>query len=101
MLSRRDPDCRFRKNDIVMGIIGNTQGLKMVSSPKPNATARNAARSPEFSGVDAAASTGAQPGSAYPAGTAGTAAAVAAASTVSVAVTFLVTGGMQCVASHT
>ena len=100
-LSRRDPDCRFRKNDIVIGIMGNTHGVKMVSSPKPKATARNGARSPEAAVADPAGdSTGADAGSAYPAGI-GAAPAVAAASTVSVAVTILVTGGMQCVASHT
>src|SRR5215831_6210789 len=44
MLSRRPPDCRFRKYDIVMGIIGKTQGVKIDASPKPNATSRNAAR---------------------------------------------------------
>ena len=59
-LSRRDPDCRFRKNDMVIGIMGKTQGVKMVSSPKPKATARNGARSPEAAvAVPAAASTGA------------------------------------------
>ena len=37
------PDCRFRKNDIVIGIIGKTQGVKMGGSPKPNAASRNVA----------------------------------------------------------
>ena len=32
----------FRKNDMVIGIIGNTQGVKMEASPKPKASSRNA-----------------------------------------------------------
>ena len=39
-LSRRDPDGRFRKNDMVIGIIGNTQGVKIAARPKPNAVSR-------------------------------------------------------------
>ena len=42
MLSRRPPDCRLRKYDIVIGIMGKTQGVKMEARPKPKATARNA-----------------------------------------------------------
>ena len=42
--SRRPPDCRFRKYDMVMGIIGKTQGVKMEARPKPKATSRNAAQ---------------------------------------------------------
>ena len=37
-LSRRVPDCRLRKYDIVIGIIGKTQGVKIEASPKPKAT---------------------------------------------------------------
>ena len=33
----------FRKNDSVIGIIGNTQGVKIAASPKPNATSRKLA----------------------------------------------------------
>src|SRR5207248_10809588 len=101
MLSPRDPDCRFRKNDIVMGIMGKTQGVKIVSRPNPKATARNGARSPDAPVAGDALSTGAAAGSAYPAGIAGGATAAAAASTVNVAVTFFVTGGMKCDASQT
>src|SRR4051794_11996367 len=35
-------DWRFRKYDIVIGIIGNTHGVKIEASPKPKATSRNA-----------------------------------------------------------
>ena len=44
MLSRRPPDCRLRKYDIVIGIMGKTQGVKMEASPKPKATARKASQ---------------------------------------------------------
>jgi hypothetical protein len=37
-------DCRFRKNDMVIGIIGKTHGVKIEASPKPKATSRNPAR---------------------------------------------------------
>src|ERR1035438_2173475 len=40
--SRRPPDWRLRKYDMVMGIMGKTQGVKIDARPKPNATARNA-----------------------------------------------------------
>src|SRR5450432_1731701 len=68
-----------------MGIMGNTQGVKMEARPKPKATSRNAPR-PATAGVLAApwAAPGAT-GSAYPAGMA-TAAATAAESTFNVAV---------------
>src|ERR1039457_5340188 len=42
--SRRPPDCRFRKYDMVMGIIGNTQGVKIEASPNPNASTKKAAQ---------------------------------------------------------
>lgn len=44
MLSRLPPDCRLRKYDMVIGIIGKTQGVKIARSPNPKATNRNAAR---------------------------------------------------------
>ena len=40
--SPRPPDWRLRKYDIVIGIIGKTQGVKMEARPKPKATSRNA-----------------------------------------------------------
>ena len=36
------PDCRLRKYDIVIGIIGKTQGVKIEARPKPKATSRKA-----------------------------------------------------------
>src|SRR5260370_42112398 len=39
-LSRRVADGLFRKNDMVIGIIGKTQGVKIASKPAPNAKAR-------------------------------------------------------------
>jgi hypothetical protein len=39
---RFPPDCWWRKNDIVMGIMGKTQGVKIQASPAPKATSRNA-----------------------------------------------------------
>src|SRR4051794_3765804 len=44
MLSRRPPDWRFRKYDIVIGIMGKTQGVKIEARPNPKATARKPAR---------------------------------------------------------
>ena len=43
-----DAPCLFRKNDMVIGIMGNTQGVKIEASPKPKATPRKA--SSEVSG---------------------------------------------------
>src|SRR5689334_11616057 len=34
----------FRKNETVIGIIGNTQGVKIAASPNPKAVIRNAGR---------------------------------------------------------
>ena len=62
--SRRLPECRLRKYDMVMGIIGNTQGVKMEASPNPNATSRKA-HHPWSAGVLALAGGF---GSAYPVG---------------------------------
>src|SRR5207248_7210437 len=39
---RFSPDCRLRKYDMVIGIMGKTQGVKMHARPAPNATRRNA-----------------------------------------------------------
>ena len=36
------PGCRLRKYDMVMGIMGKTQGVKMQASPAPKATSRKA-----------------------------------------------------------
>ncbi len=47
MLAFRDPVCRLRKNDMVIGIIGNTHGVKIAASPKPKATSRNMANERE------------------------------------------------------
>src|ERR1017187_2523106 len=69
---------------MVMGIIGNTQGVKMDARPMPNATARNASKpSAGAVPVDVPAGPGAA-GSEYPAGMI-TAAGPAAGSTVNVA----------------
>ena len=38
--SRRPPDCRLRKYDMVMGIIGKQHGVKMEATPKPKAARR-------------------------------------------------------------
>src|SRR3954447_21399700 len=59
MLSRLLPDGRLRKYDMVIGIIGKTQGVKMDASPKPNATARKAARLSGGADVPPAAEEGA------------------------------------------
>src|SRR4029077_5838989 len=42
----RIPPRWFRKNETVMGIIGNTQGVKIAASPSPKAGMRNAGRPP-------------------------------------------------------
>ena len=67
--SRRPPAGRFRKYDMVMGIMGKTQGVKMEARPKPNATSRNA---PKPCGLGLRPSRPALPraglASAYPAG---------------------------------
>src|ERR1017187_6243631 len=39
--SRRPPDSRLRKYDMVMGIIGKQHGVKMDARPKPKAARRN------------------------------------------------------------
>ncbi len=38
----RIPPRSFRKNETVIGIIGNTQGVKIDASPSPNAVSKNA-----------------------------------------------------------
>jgi hypothetical protein len=43
MLSLREPEGRFRKKDIVIGIMGKTQGVKIAAMPRPNASSRNPA----------------------------------------------------------
>jgi len=43
--SFRDPESRFKKYDIVIGIIGNTQGVKIDASPNPRAVNRNGSKS--------------------------------------------------------
>src|ERR1022692_3091638 len=77
MPSRRVP-WRFRKNDIVMGIMGKTHGVKIAARPKPKATSRNAPRLwvPGLTCADGAAAArvfGGPVASAYPAGMGGTA----------------------------
>ncbi len=42
--SRLPPACRLRKYDMVMGIMGKTQGVKMQANPTPKASSRNCAR---------------------------------------------------------
>jgi hypothetical protein len=98
-LSRRVP-CRFRKNDMVMGIMGKTQGVKMAARPKPKATSRNAPR-PWVSGRGRPGGRPRTWGSApltsvYPAGMA-EAAARAAGSMVRVALAVRRRGGMHTV----
>ena len=61
------PDCRFRKYDIVIGIIGKTQGVKIDARPNPKATARKPASLSGGAASAAGASAGAL-GSAYPLG---------------------------------
>src|SRR5262245_38081468 len=41
MPSERPPDSLFRKNDIVIGIMGNTHGVKIANSPVPKASNKN------------------------------------------------------------
>ena len=43
MACARPPRCPM-KYDMVIGIIGKTQGVKMAASPKPKARARNAGK---------------------------------------------------------
>ena len=55
MPSEKTTACRipprwFRKNETVMGIIGNTQGVKMAARPSPKAVIRNVGRLPVFAG---------------------------------------------------
>ena len=42
----RIPPRWFRKNETVMGIIGNTHGVKIAARPSPNAVIRNVGRPP-------------------------------------------------------
>jgi len=65
---RFSPDCRLRKYDIVMGIIGKTHGVKMQASPAPNATSRNAPQPCDSDGGLAAAPVAGGWASAKPAG---------------------------------
>ncbi len=48
---RRVDSGRFRKNDMVIGIIGNTHGVKMARKPKPNAASRKIPRSSVLAGA--------------------------------------------------
>ncbi len=64
----REPDSCRRKNETVIGIIGNTHGVKIEARPNPNAITRNAPNpctSPAVAGAaGAAAAAGAgRPGS--------------------------------------
>src|SRR6185295_7281674 len=86
----------FRKNETVMGIIGNTQGVKIAASPSPKAVIRNAGRppapasagAPELDAIAAAliTFTATAPGliSVYPAGTTNAAGGAADGSIVTV-----------------
>src|SRR5579884_2039220 len=51
----REPDCRLRKNETVIGIMGKTQGVKIAANPNPNATRRNRPRPSEAAGPAAGA----------------------------------------------
>src|ERR1700689_3280876 len=98
MASRRVP-WRFRKYDMVMGIMGKTQGVKMAARPNPKATSRNAPRLWVFvvavEGVALATRAfGAPLNSMNPAGITG-AAARAAESMVRLALAVRRTGGMH------
>src|SRR5581483_12379429 len=70
----REPDCRFRKKDTVIGIIGKTHGVKIAATPKPNASRRNRPSPSEAAGAAAGAADVAAPAewrtaaSSYPAG---------------------------------
>ena len=86
--SDRDPESRFRKYDIVIGIIGNTQGVKIDARPKPRAVSRKGNKSSSlppagFTGTAALGDT-----SIIPAGTGKAAAAPAATVNVATAVFF-------------
>src|ERR1043166_8563572 len=52
------PPLRLRKYDMVIGIMGKTQGVKMEASPKPKATAMKAARPWSVAGESEAESDG-------------------------------------------
>src|ERR1017187_6673055 len=56
--SRFPPDCWWRKYDMVMGIMGKTQGVKMEASPKPKATSRKAPQPSETGSGTAAEAAG-------------------------------------------
>src|SRR5579883_729342 len=88
------------KYDIVIGIIGKTQGVKIAASPNPKASTRKAA-SPSFPAAPPAAALVAAPGfaSIYPDGIAA-ATACAAGSTFTVALIRRVLGGIQTVPLH-
>ena len=60
MLSRRDPDCRFRKNDMVIGIMGKTQGVKMVSQPEAECHSQKGRQIAGYSGAEPAGDSGAE-----------------------------------------
>src|SRR5579862_4505112 len=84
----------FRKNETVIGIIGNTQGVKIAARPSPKAVIRNAGRPPALGAPGVAAGvaealanfTATAPGliSVYPAGTTNAGGAPAAESTITV-----------------
>src|ERR1700722_10456412 len=98
MASRRVP-WRFRKYDMVMGIMGKTQGVKMAAKPNPKATSRNVPRLcvavvAELGEAAAARAFGGPVNSMNPAGMAA-AAERAAGSTVRLAVAVRRTGGIQ------
>src|SRR5580698_10584733 len=78
----------LRKKDTVMGIIGNTHGVKMESSPTPNAVNRKVPRLPVSAGAGGAAGVSETTGftSVYPAGTTKAAGAAAERSMASVKV---------------
>src|SRR5215472_14791207 len=63
-MDARDAPCLLRKNDMVIGIIGKTQGVNMEARPNPNATPRKANRDESGSGAEAARGLASE----YPAG---------------------------------
>src|SRR5689334_2781184 len=104
----------FRKKETVMGIIGNTQGVKIAARPSPKAVIRNASKplalgaagEPAEPGVEPAPAlvtfTATAPGliSVYPAGTTYAAGAAAAGSMVIVNETVFFRGGKHCRSLH-
>src|SRR6478672_6579577 len=98
----------LRKNETVIGIIGNTQGVKIAASPSPKAVIRNAGRppvaastgGPELGALAAAliTFTATAPGliSVYPAGATKAAGAAADGSIITVNDAVFFRGGKHC-----